>query len=89
MNDEVGPVVEDSEWLYQCPSSLRLFPASVRHPLRNMVDGVCPRAANPTPTTHRKLTAAQFQVGCLFHFFFTVRLENGVKTQKCIILTKL
>lgn len=40
-----------------CPNSLHLFPASVRQPLRNMVEDVYPRRA-----IKRRLNAAQFQV---------------------------
>ncbi|XP_075228834.1 ER degradation enhancer, mannosidase alpha-like 2 isoform X1 [Lycorma delicatula] len=52
--------LEDGEYSRQCPSSLKLFPESVRRPLHNMVDGVCPRSS---PTSHRKLLASQFQSG--------------------------
>ncbi|XP_078041407.1 ER degradation enhancer, mannosidase alpha-like 2 [Augochlora pura] len=45
-----------------CPNSLHLFPASVRLPLRNMVEDVCPRR-----TIKRKLSAAQFQANNLEH----------------------
>lgn len=40
-----------------CPNSLHLFPASVRQPLRNMVEDIYPRRA-----IKRRLSAAQFQV---------------------------
>lgn len=62
---EEPPVLglEESEWSHQCPSTKRLFPASVRKPLHNMVDGVCPRSSPiPTSPTQRKLVASQFQV---------------------------
>ncbi|XP_012147039.1 ER degradation enhancer, mannosidase alpha-like 2 isoform X2 [Megachile rotundata] len=39
-----------------CPNSLHLFPASVRQPLRNMVEDICPRRA-----IKRRLSALQFQ----------------------------
>lgn len=39
-----------------CPNSLHLFPASVRQPLRNMVEDVCPRR-----NFKRRLSASQFQ----------------------------
>ncbi|XP_076645437.1 ER degradation enhancer, mannosidase alpha-like 2 isoform X1 [Halictus rubicundus] len=45
-----------------CPNSLHLFPASVRLPLRNMVEDVCPRR-----TIKRRLSAAQFQANNLEH----------------------
>ncbi|KZC04239.1 PREDICTED: ER degradation-enhancing alpha-mannosidase-like protein 3 [Dufourea novaeangliae] len=45
-----------------CPNSLHLFPASVRLPLRNMVEDVCPRRA-----MKRRLSAAQFQANSLEH----------------------
>ncbi|XP_065342933.1 ER degradation-enhancing alpha-mannosidase-like protein 3 isoform X2 [Cloeon dipterum] len=41
-----------------CPSTLHLFPESVRRPLKNMVNGMCPRRSH-----RRKLHAVQFQVG--------------------------
>uniref|UniRef100_A0A1B6C508 alpha-1,2-Mannosidase n=1 Tax=Clastoptera arizonana TaxID=38151 RepID=A0A1B6C508_9HEMI len=53
--------LDESEWTHQCPSTKRLFPASVRKPLHNMVDGVCPRITMTTSSTHRKLVASQFQ----------------------------
>lgn len=46
-----------------CPNSLHLFPASVRQPLRNMVEDVCPRRS-----IKRRLSASQFQV-CLNYTF--------------------
>ncbi|XP_066590286.1 ER degradation-enhancing alpha-mannosidase-like protein 3 isoform X2 [Prorops nasuta] len=45
-----------------CPNSLHLFPASVRQPLRNMVEDVCPRR-----NKRRRLSAAQFQANNLEH----------------------
>lgn len=45
-----------------CPNSLHLFPASVRQPLRNMVEDVCPRR-----TIKRRLSASQFQANNLDH----------------------
>jgi mannosidase alpha-like ER degradation enhancer 3 len=47
----------DMEYARSCPNTLHLFPESVRRPLRNLVDGVCPRRP-----THRKLYASEFQV---------------------------
>ncbi|XP_069686401.1 ER degradation-enhancing alpha-mannosidase-like protein 3 [Periplaneta americana] len=48
----------DLEYARSCPNTLHLFPESVRRPLRNLVDGVCPRRP-----TRRKLHAAEFQAG--------------------------
>ncbi|XP_063982642.1 ER degradation-enhancing alpha-mannosidase-like protein 3 [Diachasmimorpha longicaudata] len=45
-----------------CPNSLHLFPASVRQPLRNMVEDVCPRRI-----IKRRLSALQFQANNLEH----------------------
>ncbi|XP_076220988.1 ER degradation enhancer, mannosidase alpha-like 2 isoform X2 [Nomia melanderi] len=45
-----------------CPNSLHLFPASVRLPLRNMVEDVCPRR-----TLKRRLRAEEFQANNLEH----------------------
>lgn len=53
---------DDSEFSRACPNSLHLFPASVRKPLKNMVDDVCPRRLSK-----RRLTAAEFQVSNLNH----------------------
>ena len=47
----------DLEYARSCPNTLHLFPESVRRPLRNLVDGVCPRRP-----TRRKLHAPEFQV---------------------------
>ncbi|XP_043472173.1 ER degradation-enhancing alpha-mannosidase-like protein 3 isoform X2 [Leptopilina heterotoma] len=45
-----------------CPNSLHLFPASVRQPLRNMVEDVCPRR-----NFKRRLSASQFQANNIDH----------------------
>lgn len=54
--------IDDSEFARTCPNSKKLFPASVRKPLKNMVDGVCPRRL-----TKRKLTATEFSASNLNH----------------------
>lgn len=48
----------DMEYARTCPNTLHLFPESVRRPLRNLVDGVCPRRS-----ANRKLHASEFQAG--------------------------
>jgi len=50
----------DSEFARTCPNTLNLFPESVRLPLKNMVDGICPRRL-----TARRLYGAQFTAGGL------------------------
>lgn len=45
-----------------CPNSLHLFPASVRQPLRNMVEDVCPKRA-----VKKRLSAVHFQPSNLEH----------------------
>ncbi|XP_054006912.1 ER degradation-enhancing alpha-mannosidase-like protein 3 [Hylaeus anthracinus] len=55
-------IVHVDEMDRTCPNSLHLFPASVRQPLRNMVEDVCPRRA-----IKRRLSAAQFQANNLEH----------------------
>lgn len=50
-------IVHVDEFDRTCPNSLHLFPASVRQPLRNMVEDVCPRRS-----LKRRLSASQFQV---------------------------
>ncbi|KAL7292134.1 hypothetical protein TKK_0014209 [Trichogramma kaykai] len=45
-----------------CPNSVHLFPASVRQPLRNMVEDVCPKRA-----AKKRLSAVQFQPSNLEH----------------------
>jgi hypothetical protein len=47
----------DVEYARSCPNTLHLFPESVRRPLRNLVDGVCPRRP-----VLRRLHASEFQV---------------------------
>ncbi|XP_071445733.1 ER degradation-enhancing alpha-mannosidase-like protein 3 [Hetaerina americana] len=49
---------EDVENARSCPNTLHLFPESVRRPLRNMVDGICPKS-----TVQRKLRASEYQAG--------------------------
>ncbi|XP_021917509.1 ER degradation-enhancing alpha-mannosidase-like protein 3 isoform X2 [Zootermopsis nevadensis] len=48
----------DLEYARSCPNTLHLFPESVRRPLRNLVDGVCPRSP-----ALRHLHASEFQAG--------------------------
>ncbi|CAK9800571.1 ER degradation-enhancing alpha-mannosidase-like protein 3 [Anthophora plagiata] len=55
-------IVHVDEMDRTCPNSLHLFPASVRQPLRNMVEDVYPRRA-----IKRRLSAAQFQANNLEH----------------------
>lgn len=45
-----------------CPNSVHLFPATVRQPLRNMVEDVCPRRL-----TKKRLSAVHFQPRNLEH----------------------
>lgn len=47
----------NSEFARCCPNTLDLFPESVRKPLKNLVNGMCPR------TIKRKLLASQFTAG--------------------------
>ncbi|KAI4488478.1 hypothetical protein M0802_011584 [Mischocyttarus mexicanus] len=54
--------VQVDEFDRTCPNSLHLFPASVRQPLRNMVEDVCPRRP-----IKRRLSASQFQANNLEH----------------------
>ncbi|XP_046389627.1 ER degradation-enhancing alpha-mannosidase-like protein 3 [Ischnura elegans] len=49
---------EDVESSRSCPNTLHLFPESVRRPLRNLVDGICPKS-----TAQRKLRASEYQAG--------------------------
>ncbi|XP_003695478.3 ER degradation-enhancing alpha-mannosidase-like protein 3 [Apis florea] len=55
-------IVHVDEMDRTCPNSLHLFPASVRQPLRNMVEDIYPRRA-----IKRRLSAAQFQANNLEH----------------------
>ncbi|XP_043278333.1 ER degradation-enhancing alpha-mannosidase-like protein 3 [Venturia canescens] len=61
-SDSDRDVVQIDELGRTCPNSLHLFPASVRQPLRNMVEDVCPRRS-----VKRRLSAAQFQANNLEH----------------------
>lgn len=58
-------IVHVDEMDRTCPNSLHLFPASVRQPLRNMVEDICPRRA-----IKRRLSASQFQVERYFNIYF-------------------
>ncbi|KAG5308970.1 EDEM3 protein, partial [Pseudoatta argentina] len=55
-------IVYVDEFDRTCPNSLHLFPATVRQPLRNMVEDVCPRRS-----IKRRLSASQFQANNLEH----------------------
>ncbi|CAH0546636.1 unnamed protein product [Brassicogethes aeneus] len=52
--------LDDGEFARSCPNTLQLFPESVRKPLQNMVDGMCPRK-------RRRLTAAEFSAANVNH----------------------
>ena len=45
-----------------CPNSVHIFPATVRQPLRNMVEDICPKRA-----IKKRLSAMQFQPSNLEH----------------------
>lgn len=68
-DEEIGELAQS------CPSSLHLFPESVRKPLKNMVDGVCPRH-----TTQRKLLASQFQSNNVEHMRLVKNMGITVTT---------
>lgn len=55
-------IMQVDEFDRTCPNSLHLFPASVRQPLRNMVEDVCPRRS-----IKRRLSASQFQASNIEH----------------------
>uniref|UniRef100_V5G0I0 alpha-1,2-Mannosidase n=1 Tax=Anoplophora glabripennis TaxID=217634 RepID=V5G0I0_ANOGL len=54
--------IDDSEFARSCPNTLELFPESVRKPLQNMVDGVCPKKSKK-----RRLVASEFSAANLNH----------------------
>jgi mannosidase alpha-like ER degradation enhancer 3 len=54
--------LEDGEFARTCPNTLQLFPETVRKPLQNMVDGMCPKR-----NTKRRLTAAEFSAANINH----------------------
>ncbi|XP_020300609.1 ER degradation-enhancing alpha-mannosidase-like protein 3 isoform X2 [Pseudomyrmex gracilis] len=66
-------IVHVDEFDRTCPNSLHLFPASVRQPLRNMVEDVCPRRA-----IKRRLSASQFQANNLEHL--KILSDMGITT---------
>lgn len=49
--------VETMDFMRTCPSPNKLFPETVRRPLRDLVSGVCPRISNS-----ERLRAYDFQV---------------------------
>ena len=71
----------DMEYARTCPNTLHLFPESVRRPLRNLVDGVCPRRA-----ASRKLHASEFQVFTVKYFVSTTeRGGHRARATRCNI----
>ncbi|XP_044253364.1 ER degradation-enhancing alpha-mannosidase-like protein 3 [Tribolium madens] len=54
--------VEEGEFARICPNTLQLFPETVRKPLQNMVDGMCPKR-----NTKRRLTATEFSASNINH----------------------
>ncbi|KAJ8937753.1 hypothetical protein NQ318_006616 [Aromia moschata] len=54
--------IDDSEFARSCPNTLQLFPETVRKPLQNMVDGMCPKR-----THRRRLTASEFSAANINH----------------------
>jgi len=59
-------IMQVDEFDRTCPNSLHLFPASVRQPLRNMVEDVCPRRS-----IKRRLSASEFQVCSKYIVYFS------------------
>lgn len=53
---------DESEFARICPNTRQLFPESVREPLRNLVDGMCPRRIGK-----KRLTATEFSASNLGH----------------------
>ncbi|RZB39048.1 ER degradation-enhancing alpha-mannosidase-like protein 3 [Asbolus verrucosus] len=54
--------IDDSEFARTCPNTLQLFPETVRKPLQNMVDGMCPKR-----NSKRRLTATEFSASNINH----------------------
>lgn len=52
----------DNEFARSCPNTLQLFPETVRKPLQNMVDGMCPRRIS-----RRRLIASEFSASNFDH----------------------
>ena len=73
----------DMEYARTCPNTLHLFPESVRRPLRNLVDGVCPRRS-----ASRKLHASEFQVFTVKYFFSTTEHSGYRAHATCFNVTE-
>lgn len=58
LNSELD--LDDGEFTRMCPNTLQLFPETVRKPLQNMVDGICPKRT-------RRLTASEFSASNINH----------------------
>ncbi|KAF7265320.1 hypothetical protein GWI33_021304 [Rhynchophorus ferrugineus] len=54
--------IENSEFATSCPNTLSLFPDAVRRPLKDMVDGMCPRRSSK-----RRLTVSEFSAANINH----------------------
>ena len=74
----------DMEYARMCPNTLHLFPESVRRPLRNLVDGVCPRRS-----ANRKLHASEFQVFTVKYFINTTEHSGYCVCATCCNVTEL
>ena len=73
----------DMEYARMCPNTLHLFPESVRRPLRNLVDGVCPRRS-----ANRKLHASEFQVFTVKYFISTTEHSGYCACATCCNVTE-
>ncbi|XP_045465028.1 ER degradation-enhancing alpha-mannosidase-like protein 3 [Harmonia axyridis] len=54
--------IYDNEYSRSCPNTLQLFPESLRKPLKNMVDEVCPRGKSK-----KRLLASEFSASNVHH----------------------
>lgn len=45
MSSADAEIENGGEFATMCPNTLQLFPETVRKPLRNMVDGMCPKVS--------------------------------------------
>lgn len=77
VKDETEPK-HAMNYMRSCPSPKKLFPETVRRPLRDLVSGTCPRLPSA-----KRISALEFRVRLTFHFYIWAIIENNYYYIRC------